>query len=556
MNVTNANEDEYEKLQAIALEMFDKFVYKKTKLSKKELENELIKYSDEILKSNFSKDGIRDANIQIQTIVDTKGRLNNGGIVFNEFMPNKKPSIMYLNLKRVINGRESNGLLSNSTADRMQSITRYIETIQHEYRHYKQRRAVMLDEDKVGYTLVQKYMMAREFASREIKTSMFYRFKDNYKNQYIEGDARYAGRTEALVICKKAYLDLKKKIREGQQIGISLSNVDKDIFDMAVSRETNDIIMSNNLSFFKGTGNRNRITSNATELSVACNKNLLKLYPVLNLEYNKDGSRKPLDDIIKREQDIENKGHSNEEQKELYDMIYTDILVHRNVRRELIELTRRVGKEKVNKLLDRCEEYNRRNADKNKEELEQTIKDSKAIVSKSAFKTSYAYDEYIEDLNNKISKQYDNINNKIIRKRKIVASVSNEYKTLKEVKKSLRKENRENKLTKNVFRVIKEPLIIWQSVKDHFTDKHKVKETKPDVFRQRKIYDVEKDLEYSSKSDINLDEKKAQLDRLQKLKEEKEALLMETRSCYRESQEYTKSKEKTLGKSGSNYDRY
>ena len=46
------------------------------------------------------------------------------------------------------------------------------------------------------------------------------------------------------------------------------------------------------------------------------------------------------------------------------------------------------------------------------------------------------------------------------------------------------------------------------------------------------------------------------LDRLQKLKEEKEALLMETRSCYRESQEYTKSKEKTLGKSGSNYDRY
>ena len=31
---------------------------------------------------------------------------------------------------------------------------------------------------------------------------------------------------------------------------------------------------------------------------------------------------------------------------------------------------------------------------------------------------------------------------------------------------------------------------------------------------------------------------------------------METRSCYRESQEYTKSKEKTLGKSGSNYDRY
>ena len=116
-------------------------------------------------------------------------------------------------------------------------------------------------------------------------------------------------------------------------------------------------------------------------------KNLLKLYPVLNLEYNKDGSRKSLDDIIKREQDIENKGHSNEEQKELYDMIYTDILVHRNVRRELIELTRRVGKGKVNKLLDRCEEYNRRNADKNKEELEQTIKDSKAIVSKSAFKT-------------------------------------------------------------------------------------------------------------------------------------------------------------------------
>ena len=76
----------------------------------------------------------------------------------------------------------------------METITRYIETIQHEYRHYKQERATRLNEDYVGYTAEEKYMMSKEFASMGIKRRYFYKLKNNYKNFFIEADARLSGK--------------------------------------------------------------------------------------------------------------------------------------------------------------------------------------------------------------------------------------------------------------------------------------------------------------------------------------------------------------------------
>ncbi len=553
MNNIDINESDYRKLQYITLEMFNKFVYNKANLSKEMFEKELLGYTRKILNANLEKDEIFNAKIDILPISKKKEKNVNGSMLFKEDLNSKNHSVMRVNISKVINGTRNKGLSSPNPKVRMETITRYIETIQHEYRHYKQKRAIRVNDDRVGYTSAEKHIMSRESASMGIKNEFFYKLKNNYKNYFMEADARLSGKTESLIISKPAYFQTKQMIKNGTLKNITIEDVDKDAFDRTVSRETNDIVMSNEMSFFKATGNRSRITSNATDFSIACNKKILKCYPFLGVEYNNDGTRKSLEDIIIQEQRIKNKNYDYQTQKDIndyFDMLYTDILVHKMTKEEFKETTKRIGKENMNELLGRCNNYNVNNRSKKKQDLYQLCENSQCIIDKNSFSTTQRYKEYIEDLDYKIDKEYNDVEKSIMQKENIVERINNVYKTKSQRRESLNNEIKENKKYKNVLKIIKKPVMMWYKISEAFeNDKQNKRIVDPDTLRRKSMYNSKSDFLYYDEDDVNLDEKRKELRELKDIREQKVALLTEAKDCYRESEKYKISKEKNHEKS-------
>ena len=67
MNNIDINQADFNELQNIALEMFEKFVYNRADLSQEEFEKKLRTYTRRILNVNLAKDGIDNAKIDIKS---------------------------------------------------------------------------------------------------------------------------------------------------------------------------------------------------------------------------------------------------------------------------------------------------------------------------------------------------------------------------------------------------------------------------------------------------------------------------------------------------------
>ena len=554
MNNIDINQTDFNDLQDIALEMFDKFVYNRSNLKQEKFEKELRTYTRRILNANLVKDGIDDAKIDIKSVDKKKAKTVNGSMSFKEDYGKKDNSILKVNFNKIINGskRGNKGLSSISTKVRMETITRYIETIQHEYRHYKQERATRLNEDHVGYTAEEKYLMSKEFASMGIKRRYFYKLKNNYKNFFIEADARLSGKTESLMICKKAYMLTKELVRSGQLKNITPDDVDKDVFDRAVSRETNDIVMSNEMSLFDSTGNRNRITSNAATIAIASDSRILKMYPLLNIEYDKDGRKRTIDEIIKienRELKGENDPEARRQIYECFSKIYSEkVLYGKN--KELQEATKRLGKEEMAIIFNRCKEYNENDFMKKKQDLYRLKEDTKCIIDRNTFSTTSRYTEYMKTEEKKIDKVYGDIEQKLEYKEKIAANVKATYNNNTQIKRSLNEEIETNKKYKNRIKIFKKPMMILYRVSEVF-DRNKKQEKKrvdPNTLRRKSVVS-NNSFEYYDKEDVDLELKKKEFREKKDIRDQKLALLEEAKDCYRESEKYLSLKNKNIEKS-------
>ena len=554
MNNIDINQADFNELQNIALEMFEKFVYNRANLSQEEFEKELRTYTRRILNVNLAKDGIYNAKIDIKSMDKRKAKNVNGSMSFKEDYGKKDHSALKINFNKIINGsnRGNKGLSSPSTKVRMETITRFVETIQHEYRHYKQERATRLNEDYVGYTAEEKYLMSKEFASMGIKKRFFYKLKNNYKNFFIEADARLSGKTESLMICKKAYILTKELIRAGKLKRITQDDVDKDAFDRAVSRETNDIVMSNEMSLFDSTGNRNKIINNAATMAIASDSSILKTYPLLNIEYYKDGSKKPIDEIIK----IENRELKSEADPEIkgqiydcFNKIYSErILYGKN--KELQETTKRLGKEEMATIFNRCQEYNYNDYMKKKQDLHRLKNDTQCIINKNTFTTTSRYNEYMNSEEKKMDKVYNDIKQRLGYKEKITSNVRGVYNKKSQINRSLSEEKADNKKYKNMMKIFKRPMMFLYRVSEVF-DRNKKQERRgvdPSTLRRKKFMS-DNNFEYYDIEDVDLDSKKKELREKKDIRAQKLALLQEAKDCYRESEKYLNLKNKNIGKS-------
>lgn len=554
MNNIDINQADFNELQNIALEMFEKFVYNRANLSQEEFEKELRTYTRRILNVNLAKDGIDNAKIDIKSIDKKKAKNVNGSMSFKEDYGKKDHSALKINFNKIINGskRGNKGLSSPSTKVRMETITRFVETIQHEYRHYKQERATRLNEDYVGYTAEEKYLISKEYASMGIKKRFFYKLKNNYKNFFIEADARLSGKTESLMICKKAYILTKELIRAGKLKRITQDDVDKDAFDRAVSRETNDIVMSNEMSLFDSTGNRNKIINNAATMAIASDSSILKTYPLLNIEYYKDGSKKPIDEIIK----IENRELKSEADPEIkgqiydcFNKIYSErILYGKN--KELQETTKRLGKEEMATIFNRCQEYNYNDYMKKKQDLHRLKNDTQCIINKNTFTTTSRYNEYMNSEEKKMDKVYNDIEQRLGYKEKIASNVRGVYNKKSQINRSLSEEKADNKKYKNRMKIFKRPMMFLYRVSEVF-DRNKKQERRgvdPSTLRRKKFMS-DNNFEYYDIEDVDLDSKKKELREKKDIRAQKLALLQEAKDCYRESEKYLNLKNKNIGKS-------
>lgn len=551
MNNIDINQVEFGELQKIAEDMFKKFVFEKSDLNQEEFEKEIHRYARKILNANLRKDGITGARINIKDINNKLHPTTNGGMSFRERENGKETSVLAINFDKIINGtiaknkRVTRGLSSNNPKIRMQTITSFFETMQHEYRHYKQDRAIILDDDRVGYTLKEKYVMAKEKACRFLDDKFFYKFKRNYEKQYKEADARLSGKTEALTICKNAYLLTKQKIINGELQNISIEDVDEDIFKRAVSRETNDIVMSNEISFFKATGNREKMTDNATTLAISCNKKILKLVPILGVEFDENGRKRTVDEIIKIEKSelkCEKDPEFRKQIEECMDMIYTQKFFYEMNDKDFKETVKRLGKEKTVEILNRCNRYNENTLIKNKQDLYSVQQDSKCIINGSSFVTNTRYNNCIKELEDEMYDKYIDNNKRLNTRINTLNHVKGIYKSKKEREKSLNKSINENKKFKFAVRILKDPIITLYNISEAFDTNKKNERGKSasKMIKSKNVYNYEEDeIDYDGEVP-NLDEKKKEYIEKEDIKKQKIALLDEAKECYRESEKYEK----------------
>ena len=101
MNNIDINQADFNELQNIALEMFEKFVYNRADLSQEEFEKKLRTYTRRILNVNLAKDGIDNAKIDIKSIDKKKAKNVNGSMSFKEDYGKKDHSALKINFNKI-----------------------------------------------------------------------------------------------------------------------------------------------------------------------------------------------------------------------------------------------------------------------------------------------------------------------------------------------------------------------------------------------------------------------------------------------------------------------
>lgn len=272
------------KKREITKQIMNEVCARKSKLSNKKLDTKLLKYANQMIKLEKKKYGI-SKNITIEKInaENLRGRLryqkgpglcrSKGKVEF------RMGPVISFNLNYT-----KSGLRSDNVQDRLNTFVSYIQTIHHEMTHLEQHIATEKVEKIKDINSEEALKYAREFVAISQYGREYYHEGDNYRKQYIERNAREKGFNDALDILGKSAKS--EKVKEAM-----LQNMDRNLNDAFVDTEY--------LQYEDVQGDRDYITSVLVDEKIKENPNLLKKMPILNKEYNKDGSRKEIYQIIR-----------------------------------------------------------------------------------------------------------------------------------------------------------------------------------------------------------------------------------------------------------------
>lgn len=243
-------ENDYtQKIQNVIKDFFDDFVYKRNDFTIEEFNNYMTEYSKEIVNLVLEKNNIK-GNIEFK---EAKGVALNGRMEYNEYTEGSS-STMYLNLANAYGNKDFNifGLKSLGIKGRFKEATSFINTLLHETQHYIQEYTVNKGvESSNAYSLKEKYLLSLELASQKIGGFPYYNIGNNYRDCFLESNARISSGLDTIEYCKPVLNELYKEIGKGNIKDLDEKDLDKYILRLTGTRSLNDVYYANKLRFSK-----------------------------------------------------------------------------------------------------------------------------------------------------------------------------------------------------------------------------------------------------------------------------------------------------------------
>ncbi len=180
------------------------------------------------------------------------------------------------------------GLASKDKNKAFKGLYELLNTSNHEFKHYMQERecrSYKVGESKITFSEAINY--SNEIVARILDEEFYDDKKGNYYNFTVEGDARrYACIESVKQLCSNIELDEINK-------RFLVDKIEKSILE--------DNVEYNNLSsnFFNKSGKRENVSNKYVEVAIAkAPERFLKLLPVFTKEYNENGERKGISQVL------------------------------------------------------------------------------------------------------------------------------------------------------------------------------------------------------------------------------------------------------------------
>lgn len=234
-------------------------------------------------------------------------------------------------------------IMSDNPEIRIKALKSFLKTLFHELKHLKQ---YLLTQEGISNKNVLRN--AKEFLVVQSKSKNFIKlYKDNHDEFAIEADAILKAYNKFNRLTNNTYL------------------VEDDIYSLIINeanRDYNDVVYDNKVY------NRDSFISFAIDYNInnVSNHDYFKLMPILLKEYNPDGSKKSISDLIynmksdlKDAELIENEYDKNQTINDInefyYELIYNKLTNKDSF--ELYEATNNYSQEEVNDIIDKIKDY-------------------------------------------------------------------------------------------------------------------------------------------------------------------------------------------------------
>lgn len=360
-------------------EFFEKFVNKNSLLkpSKRKILDYCNQYVLSVLKNT------KYANEKI--IILEENNPNNAGSMLTA--ENGQESQLRINLDNLLSDKR---LASKSQMDRFKAGVSLQNTLNHEIKHYFQKKEIENFRISTnGMTISECMNIAQEDIAKKTDLDKFYSVDEgNYADTYIEGDARRAGALKTAIQLFRIYPNLSEKKKE-----YLVKKVIKSIEE--------DNVEFNKLRYDSSSKKYNRydVTTAYVDEYISAKPKMLEnpKYRLLNLEYDKDGTRFSFDEVVKRrntevEALVNNSSLTDKVRKNLYRQVSSAFAqveyncLIRAEEKQIVELRRRMGDDAFF------------------DELDFVIKGKKSDINEQ-FEKYKQYSEFFEENKNRISEK-------------------------------------------------------------------------------------------------------------------------------------------------------
>lgn len=330
----------------VADEYFNKICTRKYKKNK-DLENDLIEYGNKMVKLILKEYKIHRPTVI--TTIKNSNKAPNGAAIYKSKIPNV--SVVKLNVSRFAQQIQE----ANTVTEKAVIMTQFTQTCFHEPNHIVQHDRCEKPKESKNMSPVDIFQYSLEFTGKEVLGKEYYKKGDNYWKMLFEKDAREFGFKESTNLFSKSY-----DIEELGQF-YTKEKIDDILNDTFLEPEmlydkSGKLVDRQDLNF--------RIAASG----IRRNPKLLKKYPILKKAFNKDGSRKPMYEIIKARNKEEFKTKMNifldEKEKKSRiartNNLYSEIFMQEasvSSEKDLDLTIKMVGKKQVNKMINISQRY-------------------------------------------------------------------------------------------------------------------------------------------------------------------------------------------------------